>query len=48
MAGKLTGERKCMAKETEIKLAVSDAKAFERKLKKLGAKTIGEREWAGA
>ena len=30
-----------MAKETEIKLAVSDAKAFERKLKKLGAKTIG-------
>ena len=30
-----------MAKETEIKLAVSDAKAFERKLKKLGAKTVG-------
>jgi adenylate cyclase, class 2 len=30
-----------MAKETEIKLAVSDAKSFERKLKKLGAKTIG-------
>lgn len=30
-----------MAKETEIKLAVSDVKAFERKLKKLGAKTIG-------
>lgn len=30
-----------MAKETEIKLAVSDGKAFERKLKKLGAKTIG-------
>jgi adenylate cyclase class 2 len=30
-----------MAKETEIKLAVNDAKAFERKLKKLGAKTIG-------
>jgi adenylate cyclase, class 2 len=30
-----------MGKETEIKLAVSDGKAFERKLKKLGAKTIG-------
>src|SRR5260221_4551044 len=30
-----------MAKETEIKLAVSDVKAFERKLKKLGAKTAG-------
>ena len=30
-----------MAKETEIKLAVGDAKAFERKLKKLGAKTVG-------
>src|SRR5258708_31425847 len=30
-----------MAKETEIKLAVSDVKAFKRKLKKLGAKTAG-------
>src|SRR5260221_9095861 len=30
-----------MAKETEIKLAVSDGKAFDRKLKRLGAKTIG-------
>ena len=30
-----------MAKEIEIKLAVRDGKAFERKLKKLGAKTIG-------
>ena len=30
-----------MGKETEIKLAVRDGKAFERKLKKLGAKTIG-------
>jgi len=30
-----------MAKETEIKLAVSDVKAFERKLKRLGAKTVG-------
>jgi adenylate cyclase class 2 len=30
-----------MAKETEIKLAVSDGKAFARKLKKLGARTIG-------
>ncbi len=30
-----------MAKETEIKLAVRDGKAFERKLKKLRAKTIG-------
>lgn len=29
-----------MAKETEIKLSVRDRKAFERKLKKLGAKTI--------
>jgi len=29
-----------MAKETEIKLAVRDAKAFVRKLKKLGARTI--------
>lgn len=30
-----------MGRETEIKLAVSDRKAFERKLKKLGAKTMG-------
>ena len=30
-----------MAKETEIKLAVSDPKTFERKLKKLGARTVG-------
>src|SRR5260221_13134469 len=30
-----------MAKETEIKLVVSDVKAFERKLKKLGGKTVG-------
>jgi adenylate cyclase class 2 len=30
-----------MAKETEIKLAVRDLKAFERKLKKLGGKRIG-------
>lgn len=30
-----------MAKETEIKLKVEDVKAFERKLKKLGAKTVG-------
>jgi len=30
-----------MPKETEIKLAVSDAKALERKLKKLGGKTVG-------
>jgi adenylate cyclase class 2 len=30
-----------MAKETEIKLKVEDRKAFERKLKKLGAKTVG-------
>lgn len=30
-----------MARETEIKLPVSDARAFERKLKKLGAKTVG-------
>src|SRR6516162_259670 len=30
-----------MAKETEIKLQVSDLKAFERKLKKLGAKKVG-------
>jgi adenylate cyclase class 2 len=32
-----------MAKETEIKLLVREGKAFERKLKKLGAKTIGAR-----
>ncbi|HVO58849.1 MAG TPA: class IV adenylate cyclase [Dongiaceae bacterium] len=31
-----------MAEETEIKLPVRDAKAFARKLKKLGAKTVGE------
>src|SRR5262245_49207370 len=30
-----------MARETEIKLKVEDRKAFERKLKKLGAKTVG-------
>ena len=30
-----------MAKETEIKLQIADLKAFERKLKKLGAKTVG-------
>lgn len=30
-----------MARETEIKLKVEDQKAFERKLKKLGAKTVG-------
>lgn len=30
-----------MAKETEIKLKIQDVKAFERKLKKLGAKTVG-------
>jgi adenylate cyclase, class 2 len=30
-----------MAKETEIKLKVEDVKGFERKLKKLGAKTVG-------
>ena len=30
-----------MAKETEIKLQIADPKAFERKLKKLGGKTVG-------
>lgn len=30
-----------MGRETEIKLQVADAKAFERKLKRLGAKTVG-------
>jgi adenylate cyclase class 2 len=30
-----------MAKETEIKLQVHDLKAFERRLKKLGAETVG-------
>lgn len=30
-----------MAKETEIKIKVEHVKAFERKLKKLGAKTVG-------
>lgn len=30
-----------MARETEIKLHIGDLKAFERKLKKLGAKTSG-------
>lgn len=30
-----------MGKETEIKLAVADLKGFERKLKKLRAKTVG-------
>jgi adenylate cyclase class 2 len=30
-----------MARETEIKLRVEDVKAFERKLKKLGAKRVG-------
>src|SRR5215471_11281757 len=33
-----------MAKETEIKLRVEDVKAFDRKLKKLGAKTAGPGE----
>lgn len=33
-----------MAMETEIKLKVEDVKAFERKLKKLGAKTVGAGE----
>jgi adenylate cyclase class 2 len=30
-----------MARETEIKLQIGDLRAFERKLKKLGAKTVG-------
>jgi len=30
-----------MAKETEIKLHISDLKGFARKLKKMGAKTVG-------
>ena len=30
-----------MAKETEIKLEVRDLKGFQRKLKKMGAKTVG-------
>src|SRR5262245_14932912 len=30
-----------MARETEIKLKVEDVKGFERKLKKLGARTVG-------
>jgi len=30
-----------MARETEIKLHISDVKVFQRKLKKLGAKTVG-------
>ena len=30
-----------MARETEIKLKIENVKAFERKLKKLGAKTVG-------
>lgn len=30
-----------MARETEIKLQISDVKVFQRKLKKLGAKTVG-------
>jgi adenylate cyclase, class 2 len=30
-----------MAQETEIKLRISDAKAFKRKLKRLGAHTVG-------
>lgn len=33
-----------MARETEIKLKVEDAKAFERKLRKLGGKTVGAGE----
>lgn len=33
-----------MTKETEIKLQIADLKAFERKLKKLGAKTVGAGE----
>jgi len=33
-----------MTRETEIKLKVEDVKAFERKLKKLGAKTVGTGE----
>jgi len=32
-----------MTKETEIKLHIADLKAFGRKLKKLGAKTVGAR-----
>jgi len=32
-----------MAKEIEIKLPVRDRKAFERKIKKLGGKSIGSR-----
>jgi len=40
--------RKCkgrgaMAKEIEIQAAVRDRKAFERKIKKLGGKSIGSR-----
>jgi adenylate cyclase class 2 len=36
------GEKeRSMAKETEIKLHISDLKGFERKLKKMGAKTVG-------
>jgi adenylate cyclase class 2 len=30
-----------MARETEIKLKIEDVKAFQKKLKKLGAKTVG-------
>ncbi|HET8966793.1 MAG TPA: class IV adenylate cyclase [Candidatus Acidoferrum sp.] len=33
-----------MAKETEIKLHISDLKGFERKLKKMGAKTVGSED----
>jgi adenylate cyclase class 2 len=36
------GEKeRSMAKETEIKLAIRDLKGFARKLKKMGAKTVG-------
>ena len=36
-------EKGTMARETEIKLAVRDIKAFERKVKKLGGKSVGAR-----
>jgi adenylate cyclase class 2 len=37
----LREKEQSMAKETEIKLHISDLKGFERKLKKMGAKTVG-------
>src|SRR5262245_41688912 len=37
----VTGTEGSMAKETEIKLPVKDIKAFERKVKKLGGKSVG-------